>query len=76
VPLRQRQERKLQMKLDLEMMADFAKQEMRDRVKLPKDSADSHLAKCWVAAFIRSVSKEQGSVLIKTKDEIQTLENV
>jgi len=65
------------MKLDLSMMADYARNEMRDRVKQPKDSWDEHLAKCWVQAFIGVISKEQSVILIKTKDDVITkLENV
>lgn len=65
------------MKLDLSMMADYARNEMRDRVKDPKDSWDEHLAKCWVNAFIGVISKERGTILIKSKDNVvTTLEDV
>jgi hypothetical protein len=58
-------------------MADYAREEMRNRTKDPKDSWDEHLAKCWTHAFICVISKEQGTILIKSKDNvITTLENV
>jgi len=65
------------MKLDLSRMADYARDEMRDRVKDPKDSWDEHLAKCWVSAFIGVISKERSTILIKSKDDVvTTLENI
>jgi len=58
----------------LNMMADFARQEMRDRARNPEDSGDVHLSKCWIAAMIRVVAKDKAELVVLT--EINELKKV
>jgi hypothetical protein len=59
---------------DLNMMTDFARQEIRDRIKSPHQTHDEFLAQCWVAALIRIVKKEEGSIIITIKNKLEELE--
>ena len=56
------------MKLDHNMLMDFARDEMRNRVRDRKDSEQVHLSKCWSQAFIRAVAKDYGKLMVLTPE--------
>lgn len=58
--------------IDLATVADFARSEMRSRVKDVHKNHDTHIAECWVAALQRVVTKTGHKLMCLNKEEYLT----